>query len=84
MKPQEQKKSPHLFPNTEEAVEFGKRARELKSPDMMMCLFSDFYKQTLQVASNISFNIQMFNEAYHAFISDEWYETYLKNQEESD
>lgn len=68
-----------LFLNTQEAVSYGEYARENGEFEKMMELFVRLQKIFYQYSGNMAFNVQMFNEACHAFRGDEWYEGYLRS-----
>jgi hypothetical protein len=62
--------------NTREAVEYGERAN-FKG---MLALFRDVQKHLAQNMANLGVKIQLINEAYHAYVKDDWYESYQKTK----
>ena len=68
------KKSTRLFQSTQEAVSFGEQA----TLEDMSQLLRDTYKVLTNHLLQMSFDMQFFDEAYHAFKKDEWYESYQK------
>jgi hypothetical protein len=58
-----------LFKNTQEAMAFGEKA----TPEDINDLFGKAQNIISQSVLNISFNIQLLNEAFHAHWKDDWY-----------
>jgi len=70
------KKKAQLFQNTQEAVAFGENA----TLEEMTVLVRRLVKIMIGKIADVSFEMQFYNEAYHAFVKDEWYESYCKNK----
>ena len=68
------KKSSQLFKTTQEAVAYGEKA----SLEEMVVLLKRTGDCVTALVIDLSVEIQLFNEAYHAFRKDEWYQTYQK------
>ncbi len=68
------KKSSQLFESTQEAVIYGEKA----SLEEMMVLLKRTGDCVTALIIDLSVEIQLFNEAYHALRKDEWYQTYQK------
>ena len=53
--------------------------KEGGSLDDMSKLINRLHKVFRSKIMELSFELQFYNEAYHAFVKDEWYEEYYKN-----
>lgn len=69
-------KQARLFKNTQEAVAFG----EIATLEDMSKLIERLVSIMIGKIADISFEMQFYNEAYHAFTKDQWYESYCKNK----
>ena len=67
-------KKSKLFSNTQEAVAYG----EIASLEEMILLLKKTANGITAYVLDMSVDIQFFNEAYHAFVKDEWYAAYKK------
>ena len=65
----ENNKGMGIFENTEEAIEFGEKAKL----EEMKVLFEKLAKVFMEEMIFLNFNIQMVGEAIHAYKKDEWY-----------
>ena len=66
------KKPAQLFINTQEAVKFGETA----SIEDMSHLIEKLTTIIIQNIADISVELQLYNEALHAFKKDHWYQAY--------
>ena len=66
-----------LFRNTQEAVAFGETA----TLEEMSVLLKKTYQVLMTYLMDMSFEMQFFDEAYHAFKKDEWYSNYCKTED---
>ena len=69
-------KKTRLFQNTQEAVTYGENA----SLDDMSKLVNQLVNSIIGKIADISCEMQFYNEAYHAFNRDEWYQDYCKKR----
>ena len=69
-------KKAQLFQNTQEAVAFGENA----TLEDMTVLVRRLAKVMIEKIADVSFEVQFYNEAYHAFVKDDWYDCYCKNK----
>lgn len=69
--------SRRLFKNTQEAVQFGETASQEDMSDLMKKTFD----VTMAYMMDMSFEMQFYNEAYHAFKKDDWYRMYQKTSD---
>ena len=60
------KKKAQLFQNTQEAVAFGENA----ALEDMTVLVKRLVKIMIGKIADVSFEMQFYNEAYHAFVKD--------------
>jgi len=67
-------KKARLFTNTQEAVAFGEKA----SLDEMSDLLKKVSNIMISKMADISFELQVYREAHHAFLRDDWYESYCR------
>jgi len=58
-----------VFNNTNKAIEYGEKA----SYEEMIELMRKYISQFSQTTINLSTDVQLLNEAYHAFSKDKWY-----------
>ena len=66
-----------LFKNTQEAISFGEKA----SLNDMSVLLRQLVGIMISKIVDISFEMQFYNEAYHAYTKDEWYKQYYKKSD---
>jgi hypothetical protein len=67
-------KKAQLFQNTQEAVRYGENA----SLDDMSKLVNQLVNSIIGKMVDITCEVQFYNEAYHAFTKDDWYQEYCK------
>jgi len=66
-----------LFSNTEEAVAYGEK---IKNPEEMKDLIGKLIKVMMQHVTDLSVQLQLLNEAYHAYRGDKWYQGNYKGK----